>query len=230
MVKVSALIPAAGKGKRMGGDINKQFILLKDKTVLCHTLEVFDQHPAVSEIIVVSAEEELGLLQQELIQKGNFRKPIKLVAGGKERQDSVYNGLQAVEESGLIIIHDGARPFLTLELLNRVIIEAKKHDAVIVGMPVKDTIKVVDASNHITETPDRSKLWLVQTPQAFNYDLLRKAHQKAKSEGYYGTDDAMLIERLGTRVKMIEGSYENIKITTPEDLIIGEAILRRRFE
>ncbi len=230
MVKVSALIPAAGKGKRMRSDINKQFILLKNKPVLLHSLEVFDRHPAVSEIVVIAAEEEIDLLQHELIQKGGFRKTIKVVAGGKERQDSVYNGLQAIEASGLVIIHDGARPFLTLELLNRVIAEAEKYDAVIVGMPVKDTIKVVDASNFINETPDRDKLWLVQTPQAFKYDLLRKAHQKAKLEGYYGTDDAMLIERLGTRVKMIEGSYENIKITTPEDLIIGEAILRRRFE
>lgn len=228
MGRVTAIIAAAGQGRRMAAPINKQFLLLKDKPVLAHTLEVFDKHPLIDNIIVVTSAKELETCRTEVLLKYNFKKDIKLVIGGQERQDSVYNGLKEVKDSGLVIIHDGARPFLSGDMISNLIKEAQEVRGVIVGVPVKDTIKVVGEDNFVQHTPDRSKLWKVQTPQCFEYNLLLKAHEEARREKFYGTDDASLIERLGIEIKMIEGSYENIKITTIEDLILGEAILERR--
>ena len=228
MDKITAIIAAAGKGQRMNRGINKQFIILKGKPVLMHTLEVFDNHPLVEKIVIVTGKDEIKFCQENILKRFNFQKRIKVVAGGKERQDSVYNGLQEVNESGLVIIHDGARPFLTKDMISSLSVSAKKYGAAIIGVPVKDTVKIVDEEQFVQGTPDRRTLWLIQTPQCFKREVILKAHEVAKSEGFYGTDDASLVERIGIKVKILTGSYENIKITTPEDLIIGENILKGR--
>ncbi len=227
---VSALIAAAGQGKRMKSDINKQYLKLVDKPILAHTLEVFLRCDMIDEIILIVGQDEMKFCQEEVIDKYGFnQKPIKLVFGGKERQESVLNGLNSVSnETEIVVTHDGARPFITVDIIERSIFGAHDNGAVGVGVPVKDTIKVVDEDKNIIDTPKRSKLWQIQTPQTFSLSTLKKAHLHAQKEGFLGTDDSVLVERIGQRVKMIKGSYENIKITTPEDLFFGESILKRR--
>ncbi|WIF95625.1 2-C-methyl-D-erythritol 4-phosphate cytidylyltransferase [Caminicella sporogenes] len=228
-VFVSAIIAAAGQGKRMKSRINKQYLELDGKPILIHTLEVFDKTELINEIILILKEDEIEFCREKILNRYEFRKKIILVSGGRERQESVYNGLKFVNKNAqIVVVHDGARPFVTADVIEKSICEALKNKAVGVGVPVKDTIKVVDENSYIIDTPDRSKLWGIQTPQVFDYDILIKAHEKAIEDNYLGTDDCVLVERLGHRVKMIEGNYDNIKITTPEDLILGEAILNRR--
>ncbi len=229
-ISVSALIAAAGQGKRMNSDINKQYLKLVDKPILAHTLEAFLQCDMIDEIILVVGQEEMGLCQEEVIDKYGFdQKPIKIVSGGKERQESIFNGLKAVaKETEIVVTHDGARPFITVDIIERSIVGAHDNGAVGVGVPVKDTIKVVDEDTNIVDTPERSKLWQIQTPQTFVYDLLKEAHLHAQNDDFLGTDDSVLVEKIGHKVKMIKGSYENIKITTPEDIFFGEAILKKR--
>lgn len=220
------VIVAAGSGSRMNMGINKQFIKLKDKEIIVYTLEKFYKHKSIDEIVVVVKEEEEEFFRKEIIDKYNF-KNIKLAYGGKERQNSVYNGLKLLDKKcDIVLVHDGARPFISEKLIDNCIEEAKNHNAVVVGVPVKDTIKVINEDNDIVDTPERSKLWAVQTPQTFNYDVLVKSYEDAFENNFYGTDDAMLVERIGYKVKMIEGSYNNIKITTQEDLNIGNQILQ----
>lgn len=226
---VSALIAAAGQGKRMKSKINKQYLELNQKPILVHTLEVFEKSNLINEIILIVRKDEMEFCKDEILNKYRFNKEIKLVVGGKERQESIYNGLKAVDKGAdIVVTHDGARPFVTIDIIERSIYEALRNKAVGVGVPVKDTIKVVDKNGDIIDTPDRSGLWRIQTPQTFDYKILLEAHEKAINDDYLGTDDCVLVERLGYKVKMIEGSYENIKITTPEDIILGEAILNRR--
>lgn len=229
-ISVSALIAAAGQGKRMKSDINKQYLKLLDKPILAHTIEVFVECNMIDEIILVVCQDEIKFCKEEVIDKYEFyQKPIKLVVGGKERQESIFNGLSAVSnETEIVVTHDGARPFITVDIIERSITSTYDNGAVGVGVPVKDTIKVVDEDTNIIDTPERSKLWQIQTPQTFIYSLLKKAHLHAQTESFLGTDDSVLVERIGHKVKMIRGSYENIKITTPEDLFFGEAILKRR--
>lgn len=228
-VFVSALIAAAGQGKRMKSDLNKQYLNLQNKPVVAHTLEIFDKCRLIDEIILIIREDEMEYCNKEVINKYKYNKPIKIVAGGKERQESIFNGLKAADDnSSVIIAHDGARPFITEDIIEESIYVALEFKAVGVGVPVKDTIKVVDINNNIINTPNRNTLWQIQTPQTFRYDILMKAHKKALEDNYFGTDDSVLVERIGYNVKMIAGSYENIKITTPEDLLLGEAILRGR--
>ena len=220
------IIVAAGSGSRMNMGINKQFIKLKDKEIIVYTLEKFYKHKNIDEIVVVVKEEEAEFFKNEIIDKYNFEN-IKIAYGGKERQNSVYNGLKMLDDKcDIVLVHDGARPFISEKLIDSCIEEAKNHNAVVVGVPVKDTIKVINEDNDIVETPERSKLWAVQTPQTFNYDILVKSYEDAFENEFYGTDDAMLVERIGYKVKMIEGSYNNIKITTQEDLNIGKQILQ----
>ena len=220
------IIVAAGSGSRMNMGINKQFIKLKDKEIIVYTLEKFYKHKNIDEIVVVVKEEEAEFFKNEIIDKYNFEN-IKIAYGGKERQNSVYNGLKMLDDKcDIVLVHDGARPFISENLIDNCIEEAKNHNAVVVGVPVKDTIKVINEDNDIVETPERSKLWAVQTPQTFNYDILVKSYEDAFENEFYGTDDAMLVERIGYKVKMIEGSYNNIKITTQEDLNIGKQILQ----
>ena len=220
------IIVAAGSGSRMNMGINKQFIKLKDKEIIVYTLEKFYKHKNIDEIVVVVKEEEAEFFKNEIIDKYNFEN-IKIAYGGKERQNSVYNGLKMLDDKcDIVLVHDGARPFISKSLIDNCIEEAKNHNAVVVGVPVKDTIKVINEDNDIVDTPERSKLWAVQTPQTFNYDILVKSYEDAFENEFYGTDDAMLVERIGYKVKMIEGSYNNIKITTQEDLNIGNQILQ----
>ncbi|EOD00067.1 2-C-methyl-D-erythritol 4-phosphate cytidylyltransferase [Caldisalinibacter kiritimatiensis] len=224
---VSVVIPAAGMGKRMKSTINKQYIILKDKPVLAHTIERFDKCQYIDEIVLVVREDEIDYCRENIVKKYNFQKIKSIVAGGKERQDSVYNGLFAVNDKcQIVLVHDGARPFVTEKNIVDGIEGVIKHKACVIGVPVKDTIKVIDQSNSIIDTPNRSTLWSVQTPQCFEYDILLKAYEKAKQESYTATDDSMLVENLGYKVKMIMGSYKNIKLTTPEDLEFGLVILK----
>jgi len=217
------VIPAAGKGKRMKAGINKQFIELRNEPVIVRTLKIFEQDDWCSGIILVVNETEREQFR-ELLERYSIKKVIAMASGGAERQHSVYNGLRAVKNSEIVLIHDGARPFVTIEKIHELVQAAKKNGAAIVAVPVKDTIKKVYDS-YVDETVERSSLWAVQTPQAFRVSLILKAHERALLEGYIGTDDASLIERLGGKVQVIEGDYRNIKLTTPDDLLFAEAIL-----
>ncbi|MBS4536855.1 2-C-methyl-D-erythritol 4-phosphate cytidylyltransferase [Clostridium sp. D2Q-11] len=225
--KVSIVIPAAGMGKRMNKDINKQYIELKGKAILAWTIERFDNNKYVDEIIIVAKEDEIDFCKENIIKKYKFKKVKDVVAGGNERRDSVFNGLKKVSENtGIVLIHDGARPFVTDEIINDAIKEALQNNAIVVGVPVKDTIKKVKEDNTIVSTPNRKGLWAVQTPQGFSYELILNCYNRGIEEDIEVTDDSMLVEYYGHSVKMIIGSYKNIKITTPEDVIIGEAFIK----
>ncbi|MBI5682985.1 MAG: 2-C-methyl-D-erythritol 4-phosphate cytidylyltransferase [Deltaproteobacteria bacterium] len=227
MRKVIAIIVAAGKGKRMGADTGKQWISLQGKPIIAHTLQRFEECSAVDSIIVVTQSDEIEYCRNEVIERFGFTKVIGIIKGGKERQDSVRNGLDAVDDSyTIVIIHDGVRPFVSPSIINRSIESAEKTGASVVSVPVKDTIKEV-SDGYVVKTLKRGRLWAVQTPQTFKTEIIKHAHKKALEDGIYATDDSSLVERLGFRVEVVEGSYENIKITTPEDLIIGEAIANR---
>ena len=222
----SVVIVSAGRGSRMKADINKQFLKLKGKEVIAHTIDKFYNNKNIDEIVVVVKEDEAEFFRKNIIEKYGY-KNIKIAFGGEERQDSVFNGLKAVnKDCDIVLVHDGARPFVTDKIIKGSIESAKINRCVIVGVPVKDTIKVINKDNEVCDTPNRSTLWSIQTPQVFEYSSIIKAHQRAKEEHYYGTDDSMLMEHFGYNVKVVEGSYNNIKITTPEDLKIGEEILK----
>ena len=219
------VIVAAGTGSRMNMGINKQFIKLEGKEIIAYTIEKFYNNSNIEDIVVVVKEDESDFFKKEILDKYNF-KNIKIAYGGKERQDSVYNGLKLLDKKcHVVLIHDGARPFVSDKIIDNCIEEAKNHKAVVVGVPVKDTIKVIDKDKYIVDTPNRSVLWAVQTPQTFDYNILIDSYKDAFKNGFYGTDDAMRVERIGAQVKMVEGSYNNIKITTQEDLNIGSQIL-----
>ena len=220
------VIVAAGTGSRMNMGINKQFIKLEGKEIIAYTIEKFYNNSNIEDIVVVVKEDESEFFKKEILDKYNF-KNVKIAYGGKERQDSVYNGLKLLDEKcDVVLIHDGARPFVSDKIIDKSIEEAKEHKAIVVGVPVKDTIKVIDNDKNIVDTPNRCVLWAVQTPQTFDYNILIDAYKDAFKNKFYGTDDAMLVERIGYKVKMLEGSYNNIKITTQEDLNIGSQILR----
>ena len=221
------VIVAAGSGSRMKRDINKQFIKLDGKEIIAYTIEKFYKSEDIDDIVIVIKENEEKYFIENIINKYGFDN-IKLAYGGKERQDSVYNGIKKLNRNcEIVLIHDGARPFVNEDIIKNSIEEAKENNAVVVGVPVKDTIKVVDSDGNIVDTPNRSLLWSVQTPQSFTYEIITKAYEYAYSNDYYGTDDAMLVEHIGYNVKMIEGSYDNIKITTEEDLHFGIQILNK---
>lgn len=229
MSKVTALIPAAGMGRRMGKSVAKQFLPLGDKPMLAHTLLAFQRASEIDEIIPILSEEDMEHCLKDVIEAFHITKVRTLVVGGKERQDSVFNGIRKLEkDASVVIVHDGVRPFVTADMVRECIDHAKKGECVTVGVPLKDTIKVVDDHGVIQQTLERSKLWAIQTPQAFPAKVLRKAHEDSYKHGVAATDDASLVERSGVAVRVIMGSYENIKITTPEDLIFAEEILRRR--
>ena len=221
------VIVAAGSGSRMKRDINKQFIKLDGKEIIAYTIEKFYKSEDIGDIVIVIKENEEKYFIENIINKYGFDN-IKLAYGGKERQDSVYNGIKKLNRNcEIVLIHDGARPFVNEYIIKNSIKEAKENNAVVVGVPVKDTIKVVDSDGNIVDTPNRSLLWSVQTPQSFKYEIITKAYEYAYSNDYYGTDDAMLVEHIGYNVKMIQGSYDNIKITTEEDLHFGIQILNK---
>lgn len=229
LVKLGVVIPAAGQGKRMGASVNKQFLSLQGRPLLAHTLSLFERSGAVAEIVIVGSKEDRERIG-ELVRTEGFQKVSAIVLGGEERQESVFAGVKAL--SSLIqrvAVHDGARPLLTCLELNRFFTEAEKFRAAIMAVPVKDTIKRVDAQGKVLETPPRATLRAVQTPQVFARSLLEEAHHKAREAGYLTTDDAALIEWLGHPVQTLMGSLENIKITTPEDLDLAETILAKRM-
>lgn len=225
MSKVSAVIVAAGKGTRMKADINKQFLNIKGKPILYYTLKAFEACELVDEIILVTAKDKKQYCMDEIVRKYGINKISAIVEGGKERQHSVFNGLKAVKKSDVVLIHDGARPFVDRGIIEEGIINAERYGACTCGVKPKDTIKYVDENGFSIDTLDRNSLFQVQTPQCFRYDLILACHEKGINEGITVTDDTSVVEYYGHKVYLYEGNYDNIKITTPEDLIIGERIL-----
>ncbi len=226
---ISVIVAAAGRGSRMKRAENKVFLPLLDKPILRYSIEAFLGRSDVAEVVVICAAHETEEMEM-LVAPYRETKPVKVVVGGSERQYSVANALRAVDrKSELILVHDGARPLVTDEVVQSVIDGAREHRASIAAVPVKDTIKTVDEQGMVVDTPPRSTLFAVQTPQGFDAQLLFDAYARAEEDGFLGTDDASLVERLGVRVATAQGDYQNIKITTPEDLIIGEALLKGRI-
>lgn len=222
---VTAIIAAAGRGTRMGRGINKVFIPLFDRPVLMHSVTMLAGCAAVRQLLVVAAATEVATVR-EMLEQAALTLPWSVVPGGRERQDSVYQALQVVDSAAdIILVHDGARPLADRALVERVIAAARRWGAACAAVRVKDTIKVVDDNGVIVRTPERSGLWAVQTPQAFAAPLLKEAYRQAMEQGYYATDDAALVERLGQTAVVVEGSYRNVKITTPEDLAVARAFL-----
>ena len=215
-------------GKRMGAGQNKQYLMLDGKPILAHTLKVFEEAPFIEAIYLITPEQEIPFCQSEVVQRYGFTKVRAVVAGGAERQHSVLNGLTAMEGIGaddLVLIHDGVRPFVPVEVLRRAAHAADEFGGAVVAVPVKDTVKIA-RNGIICETPPRQELWLAQTPQAFRYGLIRSAHDAAAAEGFLGTDDASLLERQGWPLHIVVGDYRNIKITTPEDMLLAQAFLQ----
>ena len=228
-MKVSALIVAAGRGNRMGAKKGKPYLMLAGNPILAHTLSEFERCALIDETLLIVAKNDIELSRVSIVETFKFTKVSKIIVGGLKRQDSVWEGLKALKnDSELVMVHDGVRPFVSQKVLEKSIHETFNCGATITAVPVKDTIKMVSERKEVLETLDRDKVWMVQTPQTFRLDILIMAFEKAFKDGFYGTDDASLVERIGVKVKVIPGSYENIKITTPEDLILGEAILQRR--
>ncbi len=228
---VSAIIVAAGKGMRMKDPVPKQYLQLGGRPIVSHTLMAFDGCDLIQKIILVIPAEDKDFCHQKIVSPLNLHKQIQLVAGGEKRQDSVFNGLNAINDTkSPVVIHDGVRPFVTAEQLTRCIHAAKETGACIMGIPALDTVKQTDDQRCVAKTLDRSSLWLAQTPQVFDFPIIHQAHIIARQEGYQASDDSLLAERLGYKVKIISGSKSNIKITTQEDLLIGEAILKARIE
>ena len=226
--RCTAIVPAAGQGKRMHSKIQKQFLEIGGKPVLYYSLHCFQESPLIRDIILVTGEEMISYCEQEIVKKYGFSKVRKVTAGGKERYDSVYAGLLCCQDTDYVYIHDGARPFITEEMVQRGYEAVKRNNACVMGMPSKDTVKLADSSGYVKETPDRKIVWNIQTPQIFSYDLIRGAYESIRKKDMTGvTDDAMVVEQeTGTKILLVEGSYQNIKITTPEDLAIAEAFLR----
>jgi 2-C-methyl-D-erythritol 4-phosphate cytidylyltransferase/2-C-methyl-D-erythritol 2,4-cyclodiphosphate synthase len=221
MEKVGAIIVAAGKSERMGG-VEKIFALIDGKPLLAHSVETFQQSPTVDSIVIVLAKDKVGI-GLDLARKYHWSKVVAVCPGGTRRQDSVSEGFKHLGKVDWVMIHDGARPCVTQDIIERGLEAARESDAAIPAMPVADTIKVVSSDSYVKDTPPRDKLWSVQTPQVFRFDIISEAHRKAKGNV---TDDASMVESLGHKVKVFKGSYTNIKVTTPEDLIITEAIIR----
>lgn len=220
-----AVIVAGGQGTRIEGKLPKQFLNLGDKPILAHCVQRFEACETVDQIILVVPEDYLEYCSQTIVDQHDFKKVKKIVCGGRERQDSVYLGLKACPNSTTVVaIHDGVRPFVSPQKISESIRLCEQKKAVILALPVKDTVKRVEGSSVVT-TLDRKKLWLVQTPQVFEYGFILDAYEKAIQEGFVGTDDAMLVERLGHKVTVVEGEYQNIKITTAEDLAIAEKFI-----
>jgi len=222
---VSAIIVAAGKGVRMKGRMRKQYLDLSGRPVLGHSVMTFDACSLIDEIFIVVPEDEIDYCQNNIVSLLDLKTRVNLIPGGVQRQDSVYNGLQAIDKNtGTVVIHDGVRPFIHPEKLTACIFGAKDFGACILAIPASDTLKRVNKSGVIESTLFRENIWLAQTPQAFRYGLIVKAHETARRDGYTGTDDASLVERLGKDVKIINGSKFNIKITNQEDLDLARAM------
>lgn len=231
-MKTIAIVLSAGKGKRMNSDVKKQYLLLDEKPILYYSLLAFEKS-FVDEIIIVTGPDDREYVSHEIVKKYGFTKVSLIVTGGRERYHSVFNGLMASSACDYVFIHDGARPFITQDILNRALESVKSTNATAVGMPVKDTIKIVDKAKKVIETPNRNDVWLTQTPQCFAYSPIVCAYEdllasetSLTNRGINITDDAMVMETFGSLpVSLTLGSYDNIKITTPDDLYIAEIIL-----
>ena len=238
--KIVAIIPAAGLGKRFGHKKNKPLHPLLNKPLIIWSLEALQDVEEIDEIIPVLKEEDL-ITGSELIERYNIAKVKRIVPGGKERQDSVNNGIKILDDNvSVVMIHDGVRPLVNRDLIKRLIKETelpeREFDGVVAGVPVKDTIKECRVQDVkcvskgekkyiVKETLNRSALWAIQTPQVFYFQRIKDVYEKAAADKYYSTDDAALVERYGGKIKVIMGSYRNIKVTTPEDLCIAETLL-----
>ena len=222
-MKVGAIITAAGQGKRIGTSVPKQFLKIQGKPLLHHTLTVFSSCKLIDYVVLVMPQADVYAMREDWLKKYEIVREV--VAGGEQRQDSVYNGFNSLENgTDIVVVHDGVRPFTTPKMITATVEEAEEHGAAITAIPVSDTIKhVVDS--FVKQTISRVGLWRVQTPQAFHYGLLQQAFIKAKKDSYYGTDEGALIEYLGAQVKIVQGSELNIKITRKEDLVLAESLL-----
>nr|WP_317365478.1 2-C-methyl-D-erythritol 4-phosphate cytidylyltransferase [uncultured Blautia sp.] len=226
--KNTAIVLAAGQGKRMNSKVQKQFLELEGKPLVYYSLKCFQDSGLIHEIILVTGAESVSFCKEEIVEKYGLTKVTKVIPGGKERYDSVYQGLLACWDTEYVLIHDGARPFITEEIIQRGMQGVKKTGACVIGMPSKDTVKIADAQGDVAETPERSSVWTIQTPQIFEYRLIREAHEKIRCRDMSAiTDDAMVVEQeTGVKIALVEGSYKNLKITTPEDLDIAEIFLK----
>lgn len=225
-MQYEVVLPAAGSGKRMGAGYNKLFLELLGKQILVHTLEVFQQDVACTGIWLAVKPDERDFIKGLLMQHG-ITKVKGLPDGGAERQHSVHSCIKEMEHVEIVLVHDAARPFITQDVIAQLVLSAFENGAAIAAVRVKDTIKRAN-NGVIEETVDRDNLWMVQTPQAFRFTLIAQAEDVAEKIGFLGTDEAMLVERLGHEVHIVESSYDNVKMTTKEDLVFGEAILRKR--
>ncbi len=226
---VVAIVPAAGRGLRMGGSVPKQFLSLGGEPLIVQSLRILQAASVVDQIVLAVPSADVGYCESEIVARHRFSKVTKVVAGGAERQDSVRYALtQVPPDTEIVLIHDAVRPFVTLRMMAEVVAAARKEGAAIIALPMRDTVKHVRTDGTIERTVDRAPLWLAQTPQAFRRDWIETAHRKAHAEGVRATDDAFLVEWMGYSVCVVEGSGENIKVTRPEDLVIGEAILAAR--
>jgi 2-C-methyl-D-erythritol 4-phosphate cytidylyltransferase len=226
--KVFAIIPAAGEGTRIGGEIKKQFLPLQGKPIIVHTLQQFEQSADVDEVALAVPESAMSEMEA-IVSRYRLHKVSKMVIGGRKRQDSVGNVLNRLilKDSDIIFVHDGVRPFIETKRIAQLLKVCKEFDAAVIAVQPKDTIRRSTGGRFFDQTLDRTALWLVQTPQAFRASLLLKAFEKARIDSFYSTDETALVERLGIKVRIVEGSYDNIKITTPEDLELGSLILGR---
>lgn len=224
-MKITAIVPAAGKGERIGGE--KPYLLIKNKPILVHTLIVLQSIDFLNEIILVVDKTKIDFCRKEIVKKYRLNRVKKIIAGGASRFDSVFNGLKEIDEkTDLVFIHDGVRPFLSEEIAKKVIREAKRYKAAVAAFPCIETIKEIDKNLFIKKTLSRKKIWFIQTPQVFQHDLIIRAYEKAKKRGIESGDDAELVERIGQPVKIVRGEYKNIKITFPEDLIFAQGLCR----
>ena len=238
----AAIVLAAGRGTRMQSAVAKQFLDLGGKPVLCYSLDVFEACEAIDEVVLVTADEDLAFCRKEIVEKYGYSKVSKIVAGGRERYHSVFNGLCALKDRaatecpGNVFIQDGARPFLEEGILMRLLNGLNECGACITAVPAKDTVKIADENGFVLSTPNRDSVWNMQTPQAFHFSLIFEAYSElmenedqVRADGIAITDDAMVAEYYTEeRIRLIRGSYENMKITTPEDMILAEEILKRR--
>ncbi len=227
--KVVAVVPAGGTGKRMGAGTPKQFLMLDGVPMMLHSLRALERAPSVAEVVLVVPKQERARALTEVVERYGLKKVLKVVPGGATRQESVHHGLNEVDaDVEIVVVHDAVRPFVTEDLIERSIEAARKHGGAIAAVPMKDTPKQAGPDGLIQKTLDRAGLWLAQTPQTFRRALVVEAYRKAEIERLHATDDAALVERLGHKVGIVQGSWENIKITMPEDMILAEAILASR--
>ncbi|MCU0412661.1 MAG: 2-C-methyl-D-erythritol 4-phosphate cytidylyltransferase [Bacteroidetes bacterium] len=226
--RVVAIVPAAGSGSRMGGAVRKQFLLLKGKPILVHTLQQFEHCSDVDEVNLAVPESAIAEVEA-LVSRFRLHKVARVMMGGSKRQDSVANVLKKIplKDADILLVHDGVRPFVETKRIAHLVRLTKEHHAAVLAVQPKDTIRRSAGGGFFDQTLDRHALWIIQTPQAFRAEVLLRAFQKAKKDRFYSTDEAALVERLGIKAKIVEGSYDNIKITTQEDLEFASLILQR---